>query len=326
MKTISSKWRMGWVDQLMVSLILGLTTIVISCGDDSVYADTVVNPTGDGKDTFPLTVTDSSGAQLLIETMPQRVISYSPGATEILFAIDSGDLIIATDRFSDYPSAALQLPKLEYLDPDPEAALALNPDLVLMSGAQRSHLQQFRDLSMTVLLLEEADSLETVFESILLLGTLTGNEPRAESLELSMKTRIRTITDALVDINQGPRVFYELSADLYTVSPNTFIGGMLELLKAQNVASGAESPFPQLSVEAVLEADPEVILLSNAEYGESFETVSTRPGWTNVSAVVNERVYPINPDIVNRPGPRIVDGLEEIAQALYPDIFSPSYE
>jgi iron complex transport system substrate-binding protein len=116
-------------------------------------------------------------------------------------------------------------------------------------------------------------------------------------------------------------VFYELSADLYTASPESFIGGMLAAVKARNVAAGARSPFPQLTAEAVLAADPEVVILSDAAYGESLESVAARPGWANVSAVRNRRVHPIDPDIVNRPGPRIADGVEALARAIYPDRF-----
>lgn len=314
---------------LLPTLLLALTAVVAACADSdasSTSADTSADASVEGsvEDTsggFPLTITDSSGVELLIEAAPQRIISYSPGATEVLFAIGAGDRIIAADRFSDYPAAAGELPKLEYLDPDPEAVLAHDPDLVLMAGAQRAQLQQFRDLAMTVLLLEEADSVEGVFGSILLLGELTGNERQAEALARSMRERIEAVTGVLADVEQGPRVFYELAADLYTASPDTFIGGMLQLLKAQNVARGAASPFPQLSAEAVIDADPEVVLLSDAEYGESLETVAARPGWAGVSAVLSGRVHAIDPDIVNRPGPRIVEGIEAMARALYPDRF-----
>jgi iron complex transport system substrate-binding protein len=96
---------------------------------------------------------------------------------------------------------------------------------------------------------------------------------------------------------------------------------MLTLLGVTNVAQGATSAFPQLTAEAVIDANPNVVLLTDAEFGESFETVAARPGWSGVSAVVDQRVFPLDPDLVNRPGPRIVDGLETMARLIYPDLF-----
>ena len=270
---------------------------------------------------FPLTITDSSGTAVEIAAVPQRIISFSPAATEILFAIGASALVAATDEFSDYPASAQELPKLGYTAPDPEAALALDPDLIVMVTNQRESVQQFRDLGMTVIFIEAADSVQGVLESIALFGRITDMESEATALVAQMSAQIDEITSLLADVEEGPLVFFELSADLYSVGTGTFIGGMITSLKARNVAAGAESSFPQLSSEAVIEADPGVILLSDAKWGESAETVGARPGWSGMAAVVNGRIHPIDPDIVNRPGPRIVEGLRAMAEAIYPDRF-----
>lgn len=270
---------------------------------------------------FPLTVTDSSGADVIFEAAPERIISYSAGSTEILYAVGAQDQIIAVDRFSDFPAATADLAKLEYSSPDSEAALDLRPDLVIMVTRQEEQVAQYRDLGMRVFFLREADSLEGVIESIMEIGAITGHPSEAETLVHDLRARIDAVAAALADATEGPRVFFEVTADLYTAAPDTFIGAMLSLLKAHNIAAGAETAFPQLGAEAVVAADPEVILLSDARHGESLATVRDRPGWSGISAVVNERVHPINPDIVNRPGPRIVEGLETMAMLLYPDQF-----
>lgn len=271
--------------------------------------------------TFPLEITDSSDTVVVFSSAPQRIISYSPAATEVLFAIGAGDRLVATDRFSNFPAAVLDLPKLEYSSPDPEAALAREPDLVLMVTQQRDSIEQFRGLGMTVLFLKEADSIDGVLDYVLLLGRITGNEQRATAVAAEMRTRIEAVRDALSDVDEGPTVFFELTADLYTAGPNTFIGGMIEVLKGRNVAEGTAGDFPQLSAESVIKADPEVILLADGEFGEDAETVGGRPGWSGISAVVNGRIYAINSDLTSRPGPRIVEGLEAMAHALYPDRF-----
>ena len=138
-----------------------------------------------------------------------------------------------------------------------------------------------------------------------------------------MRARIEAVTAELADFERGPRVFFELDATLFTVGSDTFVGDLLTLLKASNIAEGATSPFPQLTAEAVIEANPEVVLLADGEFGESLETACARPGWSAIAACETGRVHAIDPDLTNRPGPRVVEGLEQIARLLYPDRFGP---
>ena len=270
---------------------------------------------------FPVTIEDSSGTEVTLEAAPQRIISYSPGATEIVFAVGAGARVVAADEFSYYPPETADLPKLAYSSPDPERALAFAPDLVIMATHQREQIEQFRGLGMTVMFIDSGDSLDGMFETIEGLGRVTGNRDQAAELVASMRARIDAVTAAIESVEEGPRTFFELTADLYTVGPETFVGNVLTLAKAQNVAAGASSPFPQLTAEAVIDADPQVVLLADGAWGESLETVCARPGWDVTSACINERVHPVDGDLTSRPGPRVVDGLEEIARLLYPDLF-----
>ena len=279
------------------------------------------SPTPTEPPAFPVTIEDSDGVEVTLEAAPQRIISYSPGATEILFAVGAGDRVIAADEFSDYPPETADLEKLAYSSPDPERALTLNPDLVIMASRQREQIEQFRGLGMTVLFINEAESLDGVMETVIQLGAITGNQQQAADLVASMRARIDALTTALEGVGEGPRAFFELTADLYTVGPDTFVGNLLTLAKAQNVATGASSPFPQLTAEAIIAADPEVVLLADGAWGESLETVCARPGWEATSACINERVHPVDGDLTSRPGPRVVEGLEEIARLLHPDLF-----
>ena len=205
---------------------------------------------------FPVTVEDSRGTEVTLDAAPQRIISYSPGATEIVFAVGAGDRVVAADEFSYYPPETAELPKLAYSSPDPERALALAPDLVIMATHQREQIEQFRSLGMTVMFIDSGDSLDGMFESIERLGRITGNREQTAELVASMRARIDAVTEAIESVEEGPRTFFELTADLYTVGVETFVGNVLTLAKAQNVATGASSPFPQLSAEAIIAADP----------------------------------------------------------------------
>ena len=270
---------------------------------------------------FPLTLTDSGGVALTLKAPAKAIVSHSPGATEILFAIGAGPQVIAADEFSDFPAGAQALKKVKYTDPSPEAEVALQPDLVILATNQKAAIDPFRRLGLPVLYNQEPDSLEGVLANVRLLGRATGRAAEAEALATQMKGRIDAVTSKVGDVQQGPKVFYELSDTLFTAAPNTFIGGILTALKARNIAQGAASPFPQLTAEAVIAGAPEVILLADAQFGGAPEKVKARPGWSAIPAVKNGRLHPIEADVVNRPGPRIVEGLEQIAKLLYPERF-----
>ena len=270
---------------------------------------------------FPLTIEDAEGTEVTIGEAPRRIVSYSPGATEILFAIGAGDRVVAADEFSDYPPEAQDLPRLAYSGPDPERALALEPDLVLMASQQREQVGQFRGLGMTVLYLREPEALEGVFGAVEQLGAITGERARADALAASMRGRVEAVAAAVAGAGEEPRVFFELTADLYTAGPGTFVGELLTLARGRNVAEGALTPFPQLGAEAVIAADPQVVLLADAEWGETPEKVCARPGWDAITACREGRVHPVDGDLTSRPGPRIVDGLEQVARLLHPALF-----
>ena len=322
---------------LLVAVLLGAVIGLVACDDDggasaasptseASAADATSEATATETATAteaagPLVVADSDGFVLEFEAAPQRIVSYSPGVTEILFAIGAGAQVIAADEFSDYPAETVDLERVSYSEPDPERVLGLDPDLVIMATRQQEQVEQFRDLGLAVMFNREPDSIEGVLENIRTLGTVTGHEADAEALIASMEARIAAVEEAIADVTAGPRVFYELSEDLFTVAPETFVGSTLTLLKASNVAAGAETAFPQLTQEALIAANPEVVLLADAEFGATPEAVAARPGWDAVDAVINGRLYPVDPDLGNRPGPRIVDALEEVARLLYPDRF-----
>jgi iron complex transport system substrate-binding protein len=312
---------------LLLALIASL--LLAGCGEDDTPGEanpftssTAASGESEGE-AFPRTITDSSDTAVTIKAEPQRIVSLSPAATEVLYAIGAGDRVVGTDSFSNYPPEAEETAKLDYSQPDPEATLALDPDLVIMVTRQQEQVEQFRDLGMTVLYFEEAATVDGVYDSIETFGELTGHDSEAKELVADMRERIEAVTSKLTDVAAGPRVFYEVTTDLYSASPDTFIGSMLTLLKARNIAEGATTQFPQLTAEAVIEANPEVILLADAKYAnQDAGTVAARPGWAGVSAVQTKRIVAVDDDIASRPGPRIVDAIEAIAEALYPDKFN----
>lgn len=270
---------------------------------------------------FPLTVTGADGQALTLPAPARAIVSHSPGATEILFAIGAGGQLVAADEFSNYPAAAKGLKRVKYSDPNPETEIALQPDLVILATNQKAQVEPFRRIGLPVLYNQEPPDIDGVLANISLLGRITGHAAEAEALVGQMRSRIDAVTAKVADVPQGPKVFYELSDTLYSAAPQSFIGGMLLALKARNVAAGATTPFPQLTAEAVIAANPDVVLLADAQFGATPERVGARPGWSAIAAVQSGRLYAVDPDVMNRPGPRVADAIETLARLLYPDRF-----
>jgi iron complex transport system substrate-binding protein len=270
---------------------------------------------------FPAEVTDSLGNTVTMEAPPQRIASLSAGHTEILYAIGAGDQVAAVDNTSDCPQAANDLPKVDAFSPSVEAIADLEPDLVVIffdPGDLQSSLQA---LGMPVLNLSAAESVQGVYDQTILLGTATGHLREAEEVAARMETAVDDVRSQIDDINEPPRVFHEIDSTYFTAGPGSFVHDLYAILGAENIAAAAGQAYPQMGAEAIIEADPEVIVLADVDAGESPDTVKARPGWESISAVQNDRIYVIDPDIVSRPGPRLVEALRTLAAYLYPERF-----
>ena len=270
---------------------------------------------------FPVDITDSVDNTIALEAPPQRIASLSAGHTEILYAIGAGDQVVAVDNTSDCPRAVDDLPKVDAFTPSVEAIADLDADLVVIffdPGDLQSSLQ---GLDIPVLNLASPESVDDVYEQVELLGEASGHSDEAAGLIAGMKADIEEIRLEIGDVTDAPSVFHEIDSTYFTAGPGSFIADLYDILGAENIADATGQAFPQMSVEAIIEADPEVIVLADEDAGESPETVRDRPGWDNISAVQNGRIHVIDPDIVSRPGPRLVEALRTLAAYLYPELF-----
>lgn len=270
---------------------------------------------------FPLTVTDDLGRTVTFERAPARIISIVPSNTEILFALGLGDRVVALDAYSDYPPETKDKPKVgDYLNPDIEGMVAAQPDLVLAAGSNDATVIPALDRLGIPAVALEPENLGDVLANIDLIGRLAGVPERAAALSCALAARTAAVEAAVAGADR-PRVFFEISTDLYTAGPGSFVDDLIARAGGTNVAADAAIAWPQLNAEAVVAADPEVILLVDHEAGVTPESVAARPGWSEISAVKDGRIVQLAPDPVVRPGPRLVDGLEELARALHPDRF-----
>ena len=267
---------------------------------------------------FPLTIADDAGREVTIEAEPRRIVSLAASNTEILFAIGAAEKIVGVDQYSDFPPAAREKPTVGgYSRPDLEKIVALEPDLILGTGIHiKATLPELERRGLTTLIVDPRD-VKGVMEKIRLVGRATGQRQEAEALADALLARVDSVV-ARVQGAEPVRTFYELSPSLHTAGPGSFVDDLIRLAGGANVAAGAGKEWPQMNQEALFLADPEVILLADHGAGETPEAVAARPGWSQITAVKTGRVVAIEPNLANRPGPRVVDGLELVARTLHP--------
>jgi len=279
---------------------------------------------------FPLEVTDQMGRQVRVEKIPERVVSLSPANTEIVYALGLGEKLAGVTEFCNYPEAAKDKPKLGgFSIVDIERVVEIQPDLVLAAEIHKDEvIPQLEGLGLTVLALAPK-TLDEVLDAIILVGKCTGQQEEAIQLVTEMGKRIKVITDKTRNLAQAdrPRVFYIMWHDpLMTVGSDTRIYELIELAGGINIAQDLGEGYPTMSLEAVIIANPQVIV-AGTSHGEGanlpYQFVLTEERLRDVDALVNGHVYEINTDLVGRPGPRMVNGLEQMARMIHPEIFGP---
>jgi iron complex transport system substrate-binding protein len=274
-----------------------------------------------------LTFTDGLGREVTLDETPQRIISLAPSNTEILFAIGAGEQIVGRDALSDFPEEAKAVTDIgsTFEALNTELIVSLEPDLVLAAEINTpEQVKQLEDLGLTVYYLKNPLTLEEMYANLELLAQITGHQEEASALVESLKARVAAVDEKIAPISSRFSVFYELDATdpakPFTAGKGTFITQLIDRAGGYNIASDLEG-YPQMSLEQVVAADPAFIILGDARYGVSPESIAQRPGWENLSAVKNGNVLPFNDDLVSRPGPRLVDALEELAKMLRPELF-----
>ena len=267
---------------------------------------------------FPVTLTAANG-KVMIASKPSAIVSLSPTATEMLFAIGAGAQVKAVDDQSNYPPQAPKT-KLSGFQPNVEAIASYQPDLVVISGDVPGLSSSLTKLSIPVLVEPAAKTLDDTYAQIMQLGQATGNVKNADDLVASMKSRINAIVASLPKFASPPTYYHELDNTYFTATSKTFIGSVYGLLGLKNIADPADkkaSGYPQLSAEYIIQANPQIIFLADTKCcGQSAETVAKRPGWNQIAAVRDGHVIALDDDVASRWGPRIVDFLQTVANAL----------
>lgn len=280
-----------------------------------------------GNESSRVTLTDDEGREVSVPANPQRIVSLGAPITEILFALDLGDRVVATDDYSDYPDAAKSVTRVGAPWPgfSTETILDQEPDLILSS--EGTIVQQLEPYGVPVFVLQPSD-IAGIYDDIRLIGQICRKKKQASDLVDSLAVRVGEVTAKTGNLtdDQKPTVFYEVDAtdqtSPFTVGSGTFQDELIALAGGNNIA-GTQSGWYQISLEVIVDADPDMIILEDYEYGISPESVGARSiAWASLSAVKNGCVYPVeDSDLTSRYGPRIVDGLETLARIIHPELF-----
>lgn len=310
--------------KLLLPLIL-ISSVLAGCGSTTNTAE--IEAPMEGISTS-IVLTDGLGREVTLANPATRIVSLSPSNTELLYAVGAGDQIVGRDSFSDYPADASALPDIGggYSEYNLEMLLSLEPDLVLAAEINTAELvQSIEDLGIQVFYIKNPLTLDDLYTTIQNVGLLSGHEDAAQQVISEATERVAVIVSTIENATTTPTVFYELDATdptkPYTPGQDTFYSTLIQMAGGKNVGDAMETSWAQISLEELLIQDPDIILLGDSIWGITPESLVDREGWSTLSAVQSGNVFPFDDNLLARPGPRLIDGLEALAQVIHPEVF-----
>ncbi|RAZ80819.1 ABC transporter substrate-binding protein [Planococcus halotolerans] len=320
-------WKFGMSAGLAAVLLAGCG------GEDAANEEQQIEtpaepPTEVAEAEFPVTLVDATGEEVVIEEEPQAIVSMIPSNTEIAYELGLGEKIVGVSDFDNYPEETADVEKIGGMEFNVEKIISLEPDIVFAHesglGAGTEGLDQLTEAGLTVFVVDNAESFEEVYDTITVIGQATGATEEADAIVQQMEVQVNEISEQASNVEETKSVFVEVGSDpeIYTTGSGTFMDEMLQIINAENVA-GDQEGWVSMDPEAIVAADPEVIVTTEGGYIENAEEmIKTRSGFAEVTAVEEDAVYSVDADPVNRPGPRLTEGLLELARAVYPEVFS----
>lgn len=273
-------------------------------------------------DAFPVTVMDDFGNEVTLEKAPESIVSLAPVDTEILFALGAGDSVTGRTDYCNYPEEAADVDSIgTYMEPNMELILSKSPDLVVASGFIDDNIRQQLEENGTAIFITNASDLESTEKNIETLGKLIGHDAEAEEVVKNMEDEWTDLSAELENVKEEKSAFIDIGS-LYSAGSSSLLDNSMQMIKVENVAADADSAWPQLSAEAVVEANPDVYI----SLYSTLEDVQQTAGLSDL-ACLNEDggfIYiddsSVEGDMIQRPGPRYVEGLKVLAELVYPEI------
>ncbi|AVT31181.1 ABC transporter substrate-binding protein [Plantactinospora sp. BC1] len=299
--------------RLLAALLAGAALALTGCAADDPGQEAAPSASGGS---YPVTV-----GTLTLDERPEKIVVLGPTATEMLFAIGAGGQVTAVDDNSNYPAEAPKT-ELSAFTPNAEAIAAKNPDLVVLTNDLNKIVDQLTQLKIPHYLAPAAKTLDDTYRQITDLGALTGHPTEAADLVGRMKGDIGKLVAELPQRPAKLSYFYELGPEYYSLTSKTFVGSLFGMVGLENIADpadadGSKGGYPQLAEEAIIKADPDLVFLADTKCcQQSAQTVSARKGWSGMTAVKNNQIVGLDDDIASRWGPRVVELLRTIVDAV----------
>jgi iron complex transport system substrate-binding protein len=276
----------------------------------------------------PLQWTDGLGRQVALSAPAQRIVSLAPSNTEILFAVGAGAQVVGRDEPSDFPAEAAEVSSIgsTFGQLNTEAIVALQPDLVLAASITApEQVQALEDLGLTTYVLPNPNDFAGFYQNLQIVGELTGQQAGAAELAAGLEARVAAVADRIQGADR-PRVFYEADASdptaPWTTGSGTFQSVLIDLAGGTNVAAEITG-WGQFSLEQLVSVDPQVIVFGSGSFvPTTVDSLAARPGWGTITAITDGRVFAIDTNWVDRPGPRLVEALEAMARFVHPELFN----
>ncbi|MFB7158356.1 ABC transporter substrate-binding protein [Lysinibacillus sp. NPDC056232] len=275
--------------------------------------------------TFPMTITDASGKEITLEAPPEKIVSLIPSNTEILFSLGLNDEIVGVTNNDDYPPEAAKKEKVGGMDYNIEQIIALSPDIVLAHASGMSYskgaIEQLEAAGVKVFVVADAKNFNETYTTIEQLGRATGKLEEAKKVVATMKAKVAEVETKLEGV-KPKKVFVESTdePEIYTAGKGTFMNEMLEMIHAENVAADTNDWY-QIDAEQIIAKNPDVIVVTYNYVPNILTKIPQRPGFETITAVKNKAIVQVDENTTSRQGPRLADGFEELAKAIYPEAF-----
>ncbi|MCR2043135.1 cobalamin-binding protein [Anaerosalibacter massiliensis] len=305
---------------ILLTLILTLTTVV-GCENSNKIEDNKESKTKIENSAYPLEIEDQFNNKVKIEKEPKRIVSLAPSHTEILYSLGLGDKIVGVTSFCDYPEEAKEKDKIgDFEGVNIEKIIELEPDLVVQYGKGNEEVNNKIKEAGIPIVSYEPESIDEVIDTINEIGKITGKEDEAKKVTEDMKSKKEEVLNKVKNVEKV-KVFYEIWHDpLSAAGPGSFMDELINLSGGENIAKDAKGGYSEFNEEELIERNPDVYLAAE-DPEKTVESIKSRAGYDAMNAVKNNRVYLLEPNIVSRPGPRIVEALELVAKTLHPDLF-----
>jgi iron complex transport system substrate-binding protein len=313
------------------TVIIFITLLLTACSPAALSPAPSTGPTPgpSAQPTSPaISLKDGLDRQVTLPSPAKKIISLSASNTEILFALGAGTQVIGRDEFSDYPVEVKTLPSVggSFGKYNLEEITRLQPDLIIAAAINNpQQVKSLEDLKLNVYYLPNPTTLDGLYANFKTVATLTGRQKEADSLIANMQQRVLAVQNKISKATGKPKVFYELDGSEpgkpWTTGSGTFVDLLIQIAGGENVGSVIKGDWAQISQEQLIVSNPDIILLGDAAYGTTPQQVSNRAGWNVIKAVKDNKISPVNDIIITRPGPRVVEALEELARLIHPELF-----